>query len=284
MRPGLGALPSPPDSRDAAYALDVAGLALPVAPGQVLACDLRHWFPPIQNQGGLEDCVSYAAVDHLSAVVKRVQGKSILGSHTFTDYLVRSTEHTLGINVGTYPRDAFQHLRYEGLCPMWAWPDGNIFHDISPHQWKSWFQFVSDPTRRMYQGYLLPQDPFYVAAHHKMTTYRAVTCSADAIQAALANDFCVSFGVPLTEEAWGVGGDGYFAYQDTIHVPVVGGHYMTVCGRLASGHWICRNQWGEGWGASGYCFLDPAWFDATPPPGKALVQNYDLYTIHAIAA
>lgn len=283
IAPGTGALRSPLDARDAKFAFDLDVAAVQLVPGQVVPCDWRSYFPPVQNQGGLEDCVSYAAVDHMSAFIKRWQGKDILGSHTFTNELIHRIEGTVGQNIGTYPRDAFKTLANEGFCPLHAWPDGQLFHDQDPRNWKGWFAFTPERNKRWYQGYWLPDDPFYAASHHKLLTYRSVPLTPDAIQAALVNKFCVSFAVTLTEEFWAVGADGMLNYFDYANHRIVGGHYMTICGRLVSGRWICRNQWGAGWGDGGYCYLESNFFDAVPPRGLQPMGLYDGWSIHAAA-
>jgi Papain family cysteine protease len=280
---GLGALPSPPNPHAQGLSRTKLKMAITVQPGQIIPVDHRASFPPIQQQGGTEDCVLYSACDAAAALIARKLGKHITPSHIFTGALVRMTEHTFGQNVGTYPVDAFVHLVREGLCHSTAWPDGTFFHDIDPHAWKTQFAFVPDPARRIWNGYPLPHDPFYEGAHERMTTWRRVAQNADAVQEQLANGFDVTFGFQATEELWGVGSDGNYAYPDSAHVPIVGGHDMCVVGRLADGRWICRNSYGGNWGDHGYCYLDAQWFDAVPPAGRWPIVLYDLITWHAVA-
>lgn len=59
-----------------------------------------------------------------------------------------------------------------------------------------------------------------------------------------------------------VGSDGIIAMPKQIRQNV-GGHAMMICGYTDSGYYIVRNSWGQRWAHNGYCYISPAYLDAT---------------------
>jgi len=265
---GLGAHRAAPDGRDVPLAL--ARLPIQTLPPSV---DLRANLPPIWDQGQTNACTAYASLAGL-ALQQRKQKRTVLEqpSHTFTYYFTRKREGTQNTDGGANIRDAMKSLANEGACGVKDWPDGNQFINLDPAgQWQQ-VRFETPP--RIY-GYDIPQDPTYVAAHHRLITYRAVPLSGDAVRLSVANGFGVVFGVELFSSWWATGGDGMVPSPDTVTERLVGGHAMLICGYRTDGRFICRNSWSLQWGDAGYCYLPANWFDGGAP-------CWDLWTAHSV--
>src|SRR5882757_4164271 len=115
---GLGRNPDLGDQRDHHFKM-LEGLVLPTL------VDLRDQCPPIEDQGSLGSCTSFASGAAIRLARKRQRLSDFVTSHLFLYYNSRSNNSKL-VDSGATIRDAIKAASKQGDCPETEWP-----YDIS---------------------------------------------------------------------------------------------------------------------------------------------------------
>ncbi len=209
----LGALDSPPDSRD--FNFDqrskkfTEGVKLPKH------FDLRKFLPSIINQGSKGSCVAC-----VGACIKEFHERIDTNYHGHFSidfiYFYRQNKPIEGM----FPRDLMNILQKKGCCSEYKCPYNNS-DDLSS----------------------LPNGSDREAAHYKIFHYFRISTFDDLKKALVENGPCyISFPVyNFGKRLWKKG------QNDKLR----GYHAMTVVG-YKKDRFILRNSWGKDWGNKGY--------------------------------
>lgn len=218
--------PSLPDQRD--YLYSAAPERLASLPPYV---DLRTGCAPIEDQGELGSCTSFAVGAAIRYARKRQGLSDFVTSHLFLYYNSRKYKQ---VDSGAYIRDVMKSASKQGDCPESDWP-----YDI-PH-------FAVKPPLRCYQD----------ALFDRVVAYKRVERSLDQLRGCLASGWPVVFGAMLYEsfESSAVAQSGLVPLPRMNEDPL-GGHCMLIVGYDTSKqHFIIRNSWSTSWGDQGYAYM-----------------------------
>jgi C1A family cysteine protease len=259
---GLGWLPDVPKASDygpeheqvAPLLKQTKGAARVAQPGGSSApatqIDLRQWFSPIEDQGGLGSCTANAAVGLVEYFERRAKGSFIEASRLF---VYKTERDLLGVtgDTGAYLRTAMEALVLFGAPPERFWPyDGrpgatNTRFDVEPsafcyafaENYKALKYFRLDPNG---------SSPAQVLASIKLFA---------------AAGFPSMFGFPVYTEYDHPLPGGLIAY------PAAGSHYRGGHANVVAGYddnlmvgadkgaLLIRNSWGVGWANGGYAWM-----------------------------
>lgn len=220
-----GRLPDLGDFRDKRFSIQ-EGLRLPSS------VDLRPDCAPIEDQGQLGSCTSFAAGAAIRYARKKQGLADFVTSHLFLYYNSRS-KSTKTVDAGATIRDAIKAAAKQGDCAETDWP-----YDIS--------KFASKPPVQAYND----------ALKDRAISYLSVAQDGTQMKNCLAQFFpiVVGFTVYSSFESNAV------AQSGVVPMPmksesVLGGHAVLICGfRDDKQQWICRNSWGQ-WGDQGYFYM-----------------------------
>jgi|SRR5579864_2658410 len=230
-----------PDWRDKRYREHRLLGALPPPPPIV---DLRQQCSPVEDQGQLGSCTSFAWAGmleflELQALNNKVASPEILTptytpfSHLFIYYNERFIDGDVSQDGGSQLRTGAQAVATYGDCSEPTWP------------------------YQIEQVFVKPSDvAFAEAANHKISVYSRLE-SAEDYKACLAEGFPFVFGATLYESFE----SGVIASTGIVPMPSmnesdIGGHAILCVGYdETKQHYIVRNSWGTGWGDKGYCYF-----------------------------
>jgi C1A family cysteine protease len=243
-----GYIPDLKDKRDHRFQI----LEGQVLPQQV---DLRTFCPPVEDQGQLGSCTSFATGAAIR-VARKVQGlQDFVTSHLFLYYNSRA-KNQKSVDAGATIRGAIQAAGQYGDCPEPEWP-----YDIN--------KFASKPPTQAYQD----------ALKDRAISYLRVSQSVTQMKACLAQGFPIVIGFTVYDsfESNEVAKTGMVPMPSQ-NESVLGGHAILVVGyRDSDQKWIFRNSWSDQWGDKGYGYFDY----------KYLVDRdlaSDFWTIRTISA
>ncbi len=217
--------PDLPDHRDHEFSAQ-RGLVLPPS------VDLRPDCAPIEDQGQLGSCTSFATGAAIRYARKKQGLADFVTSHLFLYYNSRS-KSTKTVDAGATIRDAIKAAAKQGDCPETDWP-----YDIS--------KFASKPPTQAYQD----------ALKDRAITYLSVAQDGTQMKNCLAQGFPIVIGFTVYDSFE----SDAVAQSGVVPMPgrgesVLGGHAVLVCGyRDDRQQWICRNSWGQ-WGDQGYFYM-----------------------------
>lgn len=222
-----GYLPDLPDFRDHHYAALPEHLA--ALPSSV---DLRPQCPPIEDQGQLGSCTSFAA----GAAIRFARNKQglpdFVTSHLFLYYNSRRFKNE---DTGATIKDVIKSAAKQGDCPESEWP-----YNIS--------RFAIKP----------PQQCYTDALKDRALSYQRVQQNLSQMKACLASENPVVVGISVYQSFE----SDEVAKTGMVPIPepgeqLLGGHAVLVCGfRDDTQKWIFRNSWGLSWADGGYGYLD----------------------------
>jgi C1A family cysteine protease len=231
---GLGYIPDLGDHRDHTFKV-AADLALPPL------VDLRDQDSPIEDQGQLGSCTSFATGAAIRFARRKEGLPDFVTSHLFLYYNSRSI-FSKSADSGATIRDAIKAAGKTGDCPESEWP-----YNIS--------QFAVKPPAQCYTD----------ALQDRALKYQRIGQSLVQMKNCLAQGLPFVIGISVYESF-----EGQQAEQTgMIPLPknneqLLGGHALLVLGyRDSDLHFIVRNSWGANFGDSGYVYLPYAYLQDT---------------------
>jgi C1A family cysteine protease/GH25 family lysozyme M1 (1,4-beta-N-acetylmuramidase) len=237
--------PDLPDQRDYSYA--VPAHVIQNIPRNV---DLRSQCPPVYDQGQIGSCTANAIAAALEFDMMKQKIGSFTPSRLFIYYNERSMEGHVGSDSGAFIRDGIKSVANLGDCPESQWP-----YDGSPAQGDGTFPPGAKAAARP------DQRCFDIAIGHRALTYQSVNRNLADMKGCLASGYPFVFGFTVYEsfESAEVGNTGIVP-MPTAGESIVGGHAVLAVGyddesRIV----ICRNSWGDKWGAKGYFYMPYAY-------------------------
>lgn len=222
-----GYIPDLRDFRDHIYAALPEHIA--ALPSSV---DLRPQCPPIEDQGQLGSCTSFAAGAAIRFARKKQGLPDFVTSHLFLYYNSRRFKNE---DTGATIKDVIKSANQQGDCPESEWP-----YVIS--------KFTVKPPAQCYTD----------ALKDRALSYQRVQQSLSQMKACLASENPVVVGISVYQsfESDEVAKTGMVPMPEPGE-QLLGGHAVLVCGfRDDTQKWIFRNSWGLSWADGGYGYLD----------------------------
>jgi C1A family cysteine protease len=259
---GLGWLPDVPKPSDytethpevapllsrTRLAARLTGAPAPAAPPAQV--DLRNWFSPIEDQGGLGSCTANAAVGLLEYFERRSKARYIDASRLFLYKVERNLLGWTG-DTGAYLRTAMEALVLFGAPPERFWPYDGSSESSNTH-------FDVEPPAFCYAFGANYQALKYFRLDSPGTS---LTQLLTHIKTYLANGFPSMFGFPVYSEFDAPLPGGLIAYPSPTsnyrggHAIVAAGYDDNLMIGNDRGALLIRNSWGTGWGNSGYGWM-----------------------------
>lgn len=227
-----GWIPQLPDLRDKDHAFSIQeNLVLPPL------VDLRDQDSPIEDQGQLGSCTSFATGAAIRFGRRKEGLSDFVTSHLFLYYNSRSF-FSKGTDSGATIRDAIKAAANQGDCPETDWP-----YDIS--------QFANRPPRQAYIDAKTDRALKYQSVQQNITVMK--NCLAQGLP------FVIGISVYESFESQTVEQTGMVPLPKNSE-QLLGGHALLVVGyRDSNLTFIVRNSWSSSWGDSGYCYLPYAY-------------------------
>ncbi len=194
------------------------------------AFDLRNvggnnYITSIKNQGGCGSCVAFGTIGALEGSVRFQRGNPSLA----VDY----SEAQL----------YYCYAKAEGrTCASGWWPDSSFPHLLTGVVDEACFPYTAGD-----QNCNLCSD--YANRLTKISAWHKITNPAD-MKTWLSTKGPMSVCFTVYEDFYNHYSAGVYRY---VSGAVVGGHCVTLVGYDEAGqYWICKNQWGAGWGEAGF--------------------------------
>lgn len=227
---GYGWKPSLPDHRDYKFSIR-ADLTLPPL------VDLRDQDSPIEDQGQLGSCTSFAAGAAFRFDLRKQGLQDFVPSHLFEYYNSRAKKEK-SVDSGATIRGAIKAVNTYGICPESEWP-----YDIS--------KFASKPPTQSYKDALQDRALKYQAVSQNITVMK--NCLAQGLP------FVIGISVYQSFESQAVASTGKVPLPKN-NEQLLGGHALLCLGyRDKDLQFIVRNSWGSGFGDGGYVYLPYAY-------------------------
>jgi len=229
---GYGWNPQLPDQRDKDYAFSMLeGLVLPSL------VDLRSQDSPIEDQGDLGSCTSFAAGAAFRFDMRKQGLTDYVPSHLFEYYNARA-RNSKGQDIGATIKAAIKAINTYGICPEGEWP-----YNIS--------NFASKPPKKCYDD----------ALQDRAIKYQSVAQNITVMKNCVAQELPFVIGISVYEsfESQQVATTGIVPLPKN-NEQLLGGHALMVVGyRDSDLHFIVRNSWGSSFGDGGYVYLPYAY-------------------------
>lgn len=221
-----GCIPDLKDHRDKRFSI-LEGQVLPTL------VDLRDQDSPIEDQGPLGSCTSFASGAAFRFDLRKQGLSDFVISHLFEYYNSRA-KNQKSADAGATIRDAIKALNTYGICPETEWP-----YNVE--------KFASKPPTRCYTD----------ALKDRAVTYLRVSQSLTQMKSCLAQGFPFVIGISVYESFE----SDQVATTGIVPMPsqdesLLGGHALLVVGYDTSKSWfIVRNSWGTSFGDKGYVYI-----------------------------
>ena len=245
---GMGLVPDLPDFRDHMYKVSKF---VPLPP----SVDLREseaMKSPILDQGSLGSCTANAIAsaitysnykqkmaklkNEITAVSPQMFNVFFFPSRLFIYYNERAMEGSINSDAGAQIRDGIKSVNRQGAC-----------REIPTHPYDI-AQFTKKPSRQAYEE----------AKNYQALSYQRIdNYNMNSIKTCLAEGFPIVFGFSVYESFMSMD----VAKTGMVPMPpksekLLGGHAVLMVGYDdVSGKVVCRNSWGEDWGAAGHFYL-----------------------------
>lgn len=229
----LGCIADTPDERDLKFQTslvyyDAQGVPLPTV---VFLDGLRRAIP-ILDQGNIGSCVAHGARTAFDALFVDKKEIGFWPSRLFIYYTGRSIEHTRDYDSGLQVRDGLKALVDVGVPDEDLWP----YHTD---------MFTAHPPHEAYKNAFLPG--------HQGHAYHRLSSSILEIQRAIVAGLPVVIGFSVYTSFFGTPSSGIMPATSG---RMEGGHCVTIEGYDdIKEQVICRNSWGDRWGAQGYFYM-----------------------------
>jgi len=222
--------PSIPDKRNRKF------LRTPVALPATVDWTLK--LPPCYDQGDLGSCTANAIAGALQFLQAMKSEPLVMPSRLFIYYNERVIEDTVDSDAGAELKDGIKSVNRQGVCSEFDWPYEADQLTVTP----PWVCYTH-------------------ASYELLLQYLSVDNTVlNDLKAALVQGPVVGgFSVYDSFESDAVAKTGIVPMPDFNNESVQGGHAVLVVG-YNSDHFIVRNSWGTGWGASGYFQIPFAYF------------------------
>jgi len=259
---GTGWMPDLPDLRD--YTIEHAEVAKVLEktrllklvkagaplPRTVTSVDLRQWCSPIENQGNLGSCTSFAAVGIVEYYEKRAFGKFIDGSHLFVYKTTRELMGWTG-DTGANLRNVMGSMVLFGVPPETYWPYDITKFDVEPpaflyglaRNYDALRYLRHDPVGAAPPAVLAQLKAFLAAGIPFMFGfYGFPSCNSADVKGAFP------YPGPTEHAIWGHGISAV-GFDDNLQIKNL------ASGQTTTGALMIRNSWGTAWGNQGYGWL-----------------------------
>lgn len=201
--------------------------------------------PPIQDQGALGSCVSWAVVRAFRYAQRKMGLPDYDGSELYTYYNARAYQGWENQDSGSFLRDGVKALADHGNAEDSTWP-----YIVS--------KFTQKPPVAAYSS----------GSQHQAIRYMSVPNNEAAVKAVIAGGYPIVFGITLYQNfPMGSG-------VSVIPMPqgqVIGGHAMAFTGYRPGGRQL-DNSWSANWGVNGRAWMPEAY----------AIQASDLWAIEAV--
>lgn len=226
-----GWIPDLPNVNDKHFSADLYGVIhLPVSH------DMRPKFFPPYDQGQLGSCTGNGIAGALEWMLQKEHLKLVTPSRLFIYFNEREIEGTVPYDAGASISDGIDSVSNTGFCPEQFWP-----YDIS--------KFADRPPENCYAD-------AHLNHRHAISKERVPRTLLD-FRTALAHDIPIVIGFTVYESFE----SSEVALTGIMPMPkpgeqVLGGHCVLVVGYDdLKREFICRNSWGQDWGAGGYFYM-----------------------------
>src|SRR5208283_5114841 len=198
------------------------------------AMDLRNLCLPIRDQGQEGACSGFSTAAFRETSHALATGRPLTGylSPAYLYAFTRMYDGTFPTDSGASIADEFYVLQNLGVCA------------------ETLLQYAADATEQPTAADVVAALPFRLGQPVQVERDPA------SLKSVLASKQTITIGFTVYESFENTGTDGKVPMPNTGSEKILGGHGVLVCGYDdANGWWIVRNQWGQSWGANGYCFM-----------------------------
>ncbi len=217
-------------------ALDEDYIPLGTVPAKA---DLRQYFTPVKNQGGLGACTAFSLVSIFEYILHKNQQKVYDLSESFAYYNVRRRTNTLGQDNGSSLYDMIMTLGTEGLCS----------EELCPYTEEV---AMPEPSVEAYND----------AQQRKVIKALNVSKDLKAIKSAVSQGYPVAISLRIFDSFLPVSGFIPRPSSQEIEENQYGNHAMVVCGYSDEEKiFVVRNSWGTNFGDQGYCYIPYSYFE-----------------------
>ncbi len=225
-----GYVPDLPDQRDKTFSISER-LTLPTL------VDLRNLCPPVEDQGDLGSCTSFAGGAAIRVARKLQNLADFTTSHLFLYYNSRA-HNEKGVDSGATIRDMIKAAAKFGDCPENEWTYNLSLFDMQP-----------------------PHSCYTDSLKDRAITYQRIPQNLMQMKTCLALGYPFVIGFTVYESFESDQG----AQDGMVPMPaqseqVLGGHAVLVVGyRDSDLRFIVRNSWNASWGDQGYFYMPYAY-------------------------
>lgn len=201
--------------------------------------DLRKYFTPVKNQGGLGACSAFAMVGIYEYILRKNRKTDTDLSEAFVYYNVRRMTNETGEDSGSSLYNVVVTMGTEGVCVEHYCP----YTDNAD---------MTQPSADAYED----------ALQRKVVKALNVQKDLNHIKSAVAEGYPVAVSLRIFDSFEPVGGFISRPSATEVETEQSGNHAMVVCGYSDEEKiFIVRNSWGAKFGDQGYCYIPYSYFE-----------------------